>query len=99
MPNRNAAAPSTQLVWDVPTRLFHWLLVLLIAVSWTTGTLGGDDWLRYHFWSGYSILTLVLFRIVWGVVGSTHARFASFVRGIPSALHHVRELFRPGPTS
>jgi cytochrome b len=86
------------LVWDVPTRLFHWLLVVLIATSWTTGELG-NDWLKYHFWSGYTILTLVLFRIVWGVVGSTHARFASFVRGIPSALHHLRELLRPGPTS
>ena len=87
------------LVWDLPTRLFHWLLVLLIATSWTTGELGGDYWLRYHFWSGYTILTLVLFRIVWGVVGSTHARFANFVRGIRSALHHLRELRRPGPTS
>jgi cytochrome b len=87
------------LVWDVPTRLFHWVLVLLIATSWTTGELGGDYWLQYHFWSGYTILTLVLFRIAWGVVGSTHARFAAFVRGVPSALHHLRELLKPGPTS
>lgn len=88
----------TVLVWDVPTRVFHWLLVALITTSWITGSLG-NDWLRYHFWSGYTILTLVLFRIVWGLVGSTHARFANFVRGIPSALHHLRELMRPGPTS
>jgi cytochrome b len=87
------------LVWDVPTRLFHWLLVVLIATSWTTGTIGGDDVLKYHFWSGYAILTLVLFRIVWGVVGGTHARFVNFVRGVRSALHHLRELMRPGPTS
>lgn len=86
------------LVWDTPTRLFHWLLVALIVTSWITGDHGGD-WLRYHFWSGYAILTLVLFRIVWGIVGGTHARFANFVRGIPSALHHLRELLRPGPTS
>lgn len=86
------------LVWDVPTRLFHWTLVVLIATSWITGEHGGD-WLRYHFWSGYTILTLVLFRVAWGLVGSTHARFSSFVRGIPSALHHLRELLRPGPTS
>jgi cytochrome b len=85
-------------VWDAPTRLFHWLLVCLIATSWTTGSLAGD-WLRYHFWSGYAILTLVLFRILWGLVGGTHARFVNFVRGIPSALHHVRELLRPGPTA
>jgi len=85
-------------VWDAPTRLFHWLLVLLIVISWRTGEAGGE-WLRYHFWSGYAILTLVLFRIVWGVVGGTHARFVNFVRGVPAALQHVRELMRPGPTS
>jgi len=94
----NRAGARAVLVWDAPTRLFHWLLVALIAISWTTGSLG-NDWLRYHFWSGYAILTLVLFRIVWGVIGGTHARFANFVRGIPSALHHARELLRPGPTS
>ena len=93
-----AASPAI-LVWDLPTRLFHWLLVLLIATSWTTGELGGDTWLRYHFWSGYAILTLVLFRIAWGLCGGTYARFSSFVRGLPSALHHLRELARPGPTS
>jgi cytochrome b len=98
-PPTSPAAPPLVLVWDVPTRLFHWLLVLLVATSWTTGKLGGDAWLQYHFWSGYAILTLVLFRIVWGVCGSTHARFASFVRGLPSALRHLRELARPGPTS
>jgi cytochrome b len=85
-------------VWDGPTRLFHWLLVLLIVTSWRTGEAGGE-WLRYHFWSGYAILTLVLFRIVWGMVGGSHARFVNFVRGVPSALHHLRELVRPGPTS
>ncbi len=87
------------LVWDLPTRLFHWCLAALVAFSWTTGTIGGDDVLKYHFWSGYAIMTLVLFRLVWGVIGSTHARFVNFVRGIPSALHHLRELLRPGPTS
>jgi cytochrome b len=92
------AADRAVRVWDGPTRLFHWLLVVLIATSWTTGTLAGD-WLRYHFWSGEAILTLLLFRVVWGIVGGTHARFANFVRGIPSALHHLRELLRPGPTA
>ncbi|MEJ0067762.1 MAG: cytochrome b/b6 domain-containing protein [Pseudomonadota bacterium] len=85
------------LVWDTPTRLFHWLLVALIVTSWITGDHGGD-WLRYHFWSGYAILTLCCSHRL-GIVGGTHARFANFVRGIPSALHHLRELLRPGPTS
>ena len=97
-PSPNSTGTRTVRVWDFPTRLFHWTLVLLMLISWRTGETGGE-WLRYHFWSGYAILTLVLFRIVWGVVGGTHARFGNFVRGIPSALHHVRELLRPGPTS
>jgi cytochrome b len=97
-PVSSQAAGRAVQVWDGPTRLFHWLLVALIATSWITGSLAGD-WLRYHFWSGEAILTLLLFRIVWGIVGGTHARFANFVRGIPSALHHVRDLLRPGPTA
>jgi cytochrome b len=97
-PVSGGAAGRAVRVWDGPTRLFHWLLVLLILTSWRTGEEGGE-WLRYHFWSGYAILTLVLFRIVWGLIGGTHARFANFVRGIPTALHHLRELMRPGPTS
>jgi cytochrome b len=96
--NDTTNSTRTVRVWDGPTRLFHWILVVLMVVSYVTGTRGGDA-LKLHFWSGYAILTLVLFRIVWGVVGGTHARFASFVRGIPSALHHVREVFGRGPTS
>jgi cytochrome b len=79
------------LVWDRPTRLFHWALVLLMVVSYTTAQLGGD-WMQLHFWSGYSILTLVLFRVAWGFVGSTTARFADFVRGPGPAFAHLREL-------
>lgn len=85
-------------VWDVPTRLFHWLLVILFAFSWWSGEQGGE-WMRFHFWSGYAILTLVLFRIVWGLVGSRTARFADFLKGPRASLHHVRELLRPGKTS
>jgi cytochrome b len=46
-------------VWDIPVRLFHWTLVVLMVVSYITGRWGGD-WLKYHFWSGYTILTLLL---------------------------------------
>lgn len=68
------------LVWDWPVRVVHWLLVLLIATSWVTSEVGGNA-MSYHMWSGYTILTLLLFRIVWGFVGSHHARFASFLKG------------------
>ncbi|MBU3547928.1 cytochrome b/b6 domain-containing protein [Polynucleobacter sp. P1-05-14] len=65
-------------VWDLPIRLFHWLLVVCIAGSFVTINLG-DEFIQWHAYFGYSILTLLIFRIVWGFVGSTHARFASFL--------------------
>jgi len=68
-----------QRVWDLPTRLFHWLLAGLIAFSWWSVTFDHSDW---HIWSGIAILTLLLFRLMWGVVGSSTARFANFVRGL-----------------
>jgi len=67
-------------VWDIPVRLFHWALVILITTSYFSGRAGGD-WMQLHFYSGYSILTLLLFRIAWGFVGSTTARFSHFVKG------------------
>jgi cytochrome b len=80
------------LVWDMPVRLFHWLLVILLVVSYFSGRAGGD-WMNLHFWSGYAILTLLIFRIAWGFVGSTTARFSSFLRGPSAALAHVAHLF------
>jgi cytochrome b len=83
-------------VWDLPVRLVHWTLAILIAVSYFSARAGGD-WMQLHFWSGYAILTLSLFRIAWGFVGSTTARFSSFVRGPAAALHHLGELLRGRP--
>jgi cytochrome b len=65
------------LVWDIPTRLFHWLLVMTFACSWATYELG-SDYMQYHVYSGYFMLFLLSFRIVWGFVGTVHARFSSF---------------------
>ena len=65
-------------VWDLPIRLFHWLLVVCIVGSFVTINLG-DEFIQWHAYFGYSILTLLIFRIVWGFVGSTHARFISFL--------------------
>ena len=78
-------------VWDLPTRLFHWALVVLVAFSWWSGE-QGDSWLKWHFWSGYSILTLLLFRLAWGFVGSATARFSGFLRGPAAGIAHLREL-------
>lgn len=75
---------KTILLWDFPTRLFHWLLVAAIAGAYFTGETGGN-WLVWHGRLGLLIVGLITFRIVWGFIGSTYARFTSFVRG-PTAI-------------
>lgn len=80
---------SKILVWDLPLRLFHWLLVLLVVVSVSSARIGGNA-MQIHMLSGYSILTLLLFRILWGFFGSTHARFANFVRSPMAAFAYLR---------
>ena len=82
-------------VWDLPVRLFHWALVVLLAVSYFTARAGGE-WMKFHFWSGYTIFALVLFRIAWGFVGSTTARFTDFVKGPSAAIAHLRDLLGRG---
>ncbi len=84
-------------VWDLPTRLFHWLLAILVAFSWWSGE-QGYGWMPWHFWSGYGVLTLLVFRLMWGIVGSRTARFSDFVKGPRAGLHHLAELIRPGKT-
>lgn len=78
------ADPVSVRVWDLPTRLFHWLLALLVAASLATGkfdSLLGAGTLEWHRRFGLAILALLLFRLAWGFAGGTHARFASFLRG------------------
>lgn len=78
-----------RLVWDLPLRLFHWLLVLSLGLLWLTQWFGYDrfteipaafdlDWMVVHMWLGYWTLGLIVFRLLWGIVGPRHARFASF---------------------
>jgi len=88
---REVAAPDLVRVWDVPVRVFHWSLAGLVAVSWVSAENG---YLKLHLWSGLGLLTLVLFRIAWGLVGSTTARFSDFVRGPARALDYLRALRR-----
>lgn len=81
-------------VWDLPLRLFHWTLALLVIGQVATATIGGNA-MEYHALGGYAILALILFRIVWGFVGGTHARFADFVRGPAMVMNYLRG--RTGP--
>jgi len=79
------------LVWDVPTRFLHWLLVFCIGICWWTGI---HDQLDYHQYSGYAILWVVLMRIYWGFVGSSTARFIHFVRGPKAVAAYTRKLLK-----
>jgi cytochrome b len=76
-----------QPVWDLPVRLVHWLLAGLIAFSWWSVHHHHTDW---HIWSGCAILTLLIFRLLWGFVGSSTARFANFVRGPRAVADYLR---------
>jgi len=79
-------------VWDLPTRLFHWLLVVLVCLQYASGKFGLFD-MRWHFLIGYATLGLIVFRVSWGLVGSQTSRFSDFVRGPVAVARYVRELF------
>lgn len=79
-------------VWDLPTRLFHWTLAVLIALQFATGEfdLLSMDW---HYRFGYATLALIVFRVAWGFAGSQTSRFADFVRGPATVASYLRQLF------
>ncbi len=85
-------------VWDVPTRLFHWCVVSLVVIAWLI--VGDDGWkLTVHTVAGYCLLVAIVFRLGWGVIGSTHARFADFVRPWSVVRDYTRQLARRAPPS
>ncbi len=77
------------LVWDLPVRIFHWLLVLAVAGAFITDQLG-VTYFKYHVWCGYTVLVLIAFRLIWGLVGTRHARFANFIRGPKTILSYLK---------
>lgn len=77
------------LVWDLPTRVFHWSLVLAVTVAVVSGEIGGD-WMEVHGKAGLAILGLVAFRLAWGFAGSTHARFLNFLPTAASLRAYLR---------
>jgi cytochrome b len=85
--------PNLIRVWDLPTRLFHWLIVIFVFISFTTGMIDGN-WMSYHLKSGYIILTLLVFRLIWGVWGGRYSRFVSFVRGPIAVVRYAKALIR-----
>lgn len=86
----SAGAPSVRAtLWDAPTRIVHWALVILIGFSWWSAETHHLDW---HRLSGYAVLGLLVFRIIWGFAGSATAQFSHFVRGPKATLAYVRTL-------
>ena len=86
----SGTGPRRVVAWDLPTRLFHWALVACIAVSWVSIETDRTD---LHVQAGYVALGLIVFRILWGIVGSRTARFADFVRWPGAALAYLRDTF------
>ncbi|MHB8949015.1 MAG: cytochrome b/b6 domain-containing protein [Rhodoferax sp.] len=81
-------------VWDLPTRCFHWALVLCLVALVTTAQIGGDA-MAWHFRAGYAVLSLLLFRLIWGVVGGKWSRFASFIYAPATVLAYIQGRGRP----
>lgn len=85
--NREKIGLNTVYVWDFPTRLFHWTLVVAVATSLISVELGN---MSIHLISGHVVLALLIFRLVWGLVGGRHARFASFFQGPVKVLEYAK---------
>lgn len=88
------ATRDTIRVWDLPTRLFHWLLVACIVGSVATSQIGGNAMI-WHFRFGFAIASLLLFRLAWGVVGGRWSRFASFVFSPATVIRYLRGKRQP----
>jgi cytochrome b len=87
-------APRIVLVWDIFIRVFHWLIVALVAAAYATWRL---NWMVWHGWVGNAVLTLVLFRLSWGFFGSETARFSGFLTSPRTALRHLAYWLRREP--
>lgn len=81
-------------VWDLPTRIFHWALVAGVIGLAISGTIGGNA-MVWHFRFGYSVLTLLLFRVVWGVVGGRWSRFGAFIYSPQSVINYLKGRGKP----
>ncbi|HSD37862.1 MAG TPA: cytochrome b/b6 domain-containing protein [Rhodocyclaceae bacterium] len=91
MSTNNTGPTKKVKVWDLPLRLFHWLLLIAVSAAFITIWAKSDR--NLHMLAGYSVLTLLLFRLVWGFIGGEHARFFNFVKGPARVLSYMGALF------
>lgn len=90
-------AVQSRKIWDPFLRGFHWLLATLVIANWLLGQFGPGK-MTLHFWLGYAIIGLLIFRIIWGFVGPEPARFSSFIRGPHAVLDYARHMFSRSPS-
>ncbi len=88
---RNTTARKVK-VWDLPVRLFHWLVVAACGTALVTGFLLGASWLSLHIWAGGILLALILARTVWGFTGPTYARFRNFTLSPAAVVAHLKDI-------
>jgi len=86
------AEHKTVLIWDAPVRIFHWLLAMCFLGAWLTAENDGYEMLHYAF--GYTAGLLVIFRIIWGIIGSKYARFSDFIKGPKTIFHHTINMIK-----
>ena len=95
----DSSAPSADLapvrVWDPYVRAFHWLLVIGIVASWISGE---NEWMETHYQIGLGVGWLIIFRILWGFVGSRTARFTHFLKGPGAVLAYTKTMFARKPS-
>ena len=84
-----SAEQNIKRIWDLPTRLFHWALVATVLCSFISVKIGGNAMI-WHSRFGYVVLALILFRLIWGVIGSHHSRFINFIKGPKSVLNYLK---------
>lgn len=84
--------PKTIKVWDPLVRIFHWSLATFFFVAYVTE----DEWLSVHTYAGYAVAGLIGFRLVWGIIGTRHARFSDFVTGPRKVVHYLGRLITGG---
>lgn len=92
MNNNSNQTEKKRLVWDLPLRLFHWLLLLALATQWLTAEVL-EGYNQLHSIVGYITLGLIAFRLTWGFIGSTYARFSDFLYSPKAVLAYIKDLF------
>jgi cytochrome b len=92
--NSNDTRPSSVKAWDPLIRVFHWSLVFFFLLAFVTE----DDWMSVHVWAGYAVAMLIVFRLVWGIIGTRNARFQNFVKAPRYVMRHLREMLARKPS-